>query len=171
MVDVAAILAEFFGPDDPVKGLSKKTCDTCDNVTSDAKPLNGKDNLVTPAEKKCHKNNKNVTQAREKCDRVIINYQQVTANVTLSHVSHRKNSTQKPNAGEHGPDHDLVARWAFEIERLAALPAASPDAAKALKSARAFIADGWALQAARLGCVAWRSTVRPWPGSGGIPAS
>jgi hypothetical protein len=46
---------------------------------------------------------------------------------------------------------DVVARWAAEIERLATLPAVSPDGADALKRARAFIADGWALQAARLG--------------------
>ncbi len=44
-----------------------------------------------------------------------------------------------------------VERWATEIERLAKLPAVSPDGAEALKRARAFIADGWALQAARLG--------------------
>ena len=44
-----------------------------------------------------------------------------------------------------------VERWATEIERLAKLPAVSPDGAEALKRARAFIADGWALQAVRLG--------------------
>ena len=46
---------------------------------------------------------------------------------------------------------DVVGRWATEIERLARLPAVSPDGAKALKLARAFISEGWALQAARLG--------------------
>jgi hypothetical protein len=46
---------------------------------------------------------------------------------------------------------EIVARWATEINRLATLRAASPDGAKALKSAQAFIAEGWALQAARLG--------------------
>jgi len=51
-------------------------------------------------------------------------------------------------AGLHG---EMVRRWAAEIERLAKLPAVSPEGAKALKLARAFISDGWALQAARLG--------------------
>ncbi len=46
---------------------------------------------------------------------------------------------------------DVVGRWAAEIERLATLPAVSPDDARALKRAQAFLADGWALQAARLG--------------------
>ena len=46
---------------------------------------------------------------------------------------------------------DVVGRWAAEIERLAKLPAVSTDGAEALKRARAFISDGWALQAARLG--------------------
>ncbi len=45
---------------------------------------------------------------------------------------------------------EIVGRWAAEIERLAKLPAVSPDGAEALKRARAFIAKGWALQAARL---------------------
>jgi len=44
-----------------------------------------------------------------------------------------------------------VERWATEIERLAKLPAVSPDGAEALKRARAFIGEGWARQAARLG--------------------
>ena len=46
---------------------------------------------------------------------------------------------------------ESVGRWAAEIERLATLPAISPDGAEALKRARAFIAEGWALQAARFG--------------------
>ncbi len=46
---------------------------------------------------------------------------------------------------------DVVQRWAAEIERLATLPAVSPDGAEALKRAQAFIADRWALQAVRLG--------------------
>ncbi len=46
---------------------------------------------------------------------------------------------------------DVVGRWAAEIERLATLPAVSPDGAEALKRAKAFIAEGWALQAVRLG--------------------
>ncbi len=46
---------------------------------------------------------------------------------------------------------ELVDRWAAEIERLAKLPAVSPDGAEALKRAQAFISEGWALQAARLG--------------------
>ena len=46
---------------------------------------------------------------------------------------------------------ELVARWATEIEWLATLPAVSPDGAEALKRARAFIRQGWALQAVRLG--------------------
>jgi hypothetical protein len=46
---------------------------------------------------------------------------------------------------------DVVGRWAAEIERLATLPAVSPDGAEALKRAQAFTAEGWALQAARLG--------------------
>ncbi len=45
---------------------------------------------------------------------------------------------------------ESVRCWAAEIERLAKLPAVSPDGAEALKRARAFIAKGWALQAARL---------------------
>ena len=46
---------------------------------------------------------------------------------------------------------DVVERWAAEIERLGNLPAVSPEGAEALKRAQAFIADNWALQAARLG--------------------
>jgi hypothetical protein len=46
---------------------------------------------------------------------------------------------------------ESVRRWAAEIERLAKLPAVSPDGAEALNGARSFIAEGWALQAARLG--------------------
>ncbi len=46
---------------------------------------------------------------------------------------------------------EVVQRWAAEIERLAKLPAVSPEGAQALKRARAFITEKWALQAARLG--------------------
>jgi len=46
---------------------------------------------------------------------------------------------------------DVVERWAAEIERLARLPVVSPEGAEALKRAQAFIAEGWALQAVRLG--------------------
>ena len=46
---------------------------------------------------------------------------------------------------------EVVARWAAEIERLATLPAVSPEGAEALKRALAFIGEGWALPAARLG--------------------
>jgi len=46
---------------------------------------------------------------------------------------------------------ESVGRWAAEIERLGKLPAVSPDGAEALKRAQAFINEGWALQAARLG--------------------
>ena len=46
---------------------------------------------------------------------------------------------------------EVVVRWATEIKRLANLPAASSDDTKALERAQAFISDGWALQAARLG--------------------
>ena len=45
----------------------------------------------------------------------------------------------------------MTRRWAEEIERLAKLPTASDEGTKALKRARAFISEGWALQAARLG--------------------
>ena len=46
---------------------------------------------------------------------------------------------------------EVVAGWAAEIERLAKLPAVSPEGAVALKRAQAFISEKWALQAARLG--------------------
>ena len=46
---------------------------------------------------------------------------------------------------------ELVGRWVAEIERLARLPVVRPEGAEALKRARAFIAEGWALQAVRLG--------------------
>ena len=46
---------------------------------------------------------------------------------------------------------EMVRRWAAEIERLARLPAISPEGTVALKRARTFISEGWALQAARLG--------------------
>ena len=52
------------------------------------------------------------------------------------------------NNGLHG---ESVARWAAKIDRLATLPAVSPEGAEALKRAQAFIAEGWALQTARLG--------------------
>jgi len=44
-----------------------------------------------------------------------------------------------------------VARWAAQIDSLAELLAPRPEVAEALRRARAFIAEGWALQAARLG--------------------
>ncbi len=44
-----------------------------------------------------------------------------------------------------------VARWTAEIDRLSKLRAVSPEGANALKRAQAFISEGWALQAARLG--------------------
>ena len=46
---------------------------------------------------------------------------------------------------------ELVRHWAAEIERLARLPSICPEVAVALKRAQAFIGDGWALQAVRLG--------------------
>ena len=46
---------------------------------------------------------------------------------------------------------ESVQRWATEIERLGKLTVVSPEGAEALKRAREFISDGWALQAARLG--------------------
>ena len=46
---------------------------------------------------------------------------------------------------------ESVERWAAEIERLATLPAISPDGAAALERVQAFITEGWSLQAARLG--------------------
>ena len=46
---------------------------------------------------------------------------------------------------------ESVGRWAAEIERLAKLPAVGPEGSKALKRAQAFISEGWALQAVRLG--------------------
>ena len=42
-------------------------------------------------------------------------------------------------------------RWAAEIDRLAGLRAVSPDGERALKRAQAFIGEGWAQQAVRLG--------------------
>jgi hypothetical protein len=50
--------------------------------------------------------------------------------------------------GLHGA---VDERWVAEIDRLVRMRAVSPDGATALKSARAFISEGWALQAARLG--------------------
>lgn len=51
--------------------------------------------------------------------------------------------------------HDLhgatVSRWAAEIDRLAELRAVDPKGAETLRRAQAFIREGWALQAARLG--------------------
>ena len=46
---------------------------------------------------------------------------------------------------------ESVRRWAAEIEQLAKLHAVSPEGAEAVNRARAFINEGWALQAARLG--------------------
>jgi hypothetical protein len=46
---------------------------------------------------------------------------------------------------------EIVGRWATEIGRLAKLRAGNPEGAEALRRARAFISEGWALQAARLG--------------------
>ena len=43
---------------------------------------------------------------------------------------------------------DLVEHWAAEIDRLARLPAVGPEGAEALKRARAFISEGWAIQIA-----------------------
>ena len=61
-------------------------------------------------------------------------------------------AAQEQGHADAGSFHsDVVGRWAAEIERLATLPAVSPDGAQALKRARAFIREGWALQAARLG--------------------
>lgn len=47
--------------------------------------------------------------------------------------------------------HGAIERWAVEIDRLAALGAIGPEGAEAIRRAQAFIAEGWALQAARLG--------------------
>lgn len=47
--------------------------------------------------------------------------------------------------------HAAVERWRAEIDRLAALGAIDMDGAEPIKRAQAFIAEGWALQAARLG--------------------
>ncbi len=46
---------------------------------------------------------------------------------------------------------ELVGRWAAEIGRLTRLRAVSPEGSAALKRAQMFIAEGWALQAVRLG--------------------
>ena len=46
---------------------------------------------------------------------------------------------------------ESVGRWATKIERLAQLPAVSPEGAEAVARAKTFISDGWALQAVRLG--------------------
>ena len=46
---------------------------------------------------------------------------------------------------------ELVGRWATEIDRLTKLRAVSAEGAEALKQAQAFIAEGCALQAVRLG--------------------
>jgi hypothetical protein len=46
---------------------------------------------------------------------------------------------------------EVVQRWAIEINRLVRLKAVSPEGAKELKWAQAFVGEGWALQAARLG--------------------
>ncbi len=46
---------------------------------------------------------------------------------------------------------EVVARWAAEINRLSKLNAVSQDGTEALKRAKAFIAEGWAIQAIRLG--------------------
>ena len=46
---------------------------------------------------------------------------------------------------------EMARCWAAEIARLAKLPAISPEGTKSLQRARAFISEGWALQAARLG--------------------
>ena len=58
---------------------------------------------------------------------------------------------EQGHAGADSLHSKLVQRWATEIERLGGLPAVSPDGAQALKRAQAFIAEGWALQATRLG--------------------
>ena len=44
-----------------------------------------------------------------------------------------------------------VERWSVEIDRLVRLRAVSTEGATALKRAQAFISEGWALQAVRLG--------------------
>ena len=68
-----------------------------------------------------------------------------------------REQAERQAAQEQGHDdadslrREVVRRWAAEIDRLAKLPAVSPEGAKALKLARAFISDGWALQAVRLG--------------------
>ncbi len=46
---------------------------------------------------------------------------------------------------------ELVERWATEIERMLKLRAVGPEGTEALRRAQAFISEGWALQAARLG--------------------
>ncbi len=42
----------------------------------------------------------------------------------------------------------MVEHWAAEIDRLARLPAVSPEGAEALKRARVFVSEGLAIQAA-----------------------
>ncbi len=63
----------------------------------------------------------------------------------------RMAAQEQGHAGADSLYGDVVERWAAEIGRLATLPAVSPEGAKALKRAQAFISEGWALQAARLG--------------------
>ena len=46
---------------------------------------------------------------------------------------------------------EMVRRWVAKVERMARLSTISLEGAVVLKSARAFIGDGWALQAVRLG--------------------
>ncbi|MEE8453163.1 MAG: hypothetical protein V3R90_00095 [Limibaculum sp.] len=68
-----------------------------------------------------------------------------------------REQAERMAAREQGHDNtdslhgEVVARWAAEIERLGKLRAISPEGADALKRAQAFIREGWALQAARLG--------------------
>jgi len=71
---------------------------------------------------------------------------------TLTRHDTEKLAAQKQGFND-GPSlqGEMVRRWAAEIARMARLPTISAEGAVALKSARAFISDGWAFQAARLG--------------------
>ena len=73
---------------------------------------------------------------------------------------------------------EMVRRWAAEIERVVKFPAVNSEDVEALKRAQAFISEGWALQAARLGwdevelfgvcpCVTWQRRDRTGAAFGG----
>ena len=99
MVDVAAIFDDVFGPGDQDQGLSKKRCARCVGVPEGHKPLENLDTPGTPSEAHGHTSKKGVPAEGKRCDREVVEKQELTDKVTKAHRAHLKmdTSTKHPD--------------------------------------------------------------------------